>query len=192
MHSYYWKYEVIKNHETIVSIKKFSCHFFFLPRNYFQMKCHQSLPVVDGLKLFSEYTFEVFGNHEKNDSTFFAKISDLEVLCLLTIPFLITKSLLFSSQIFMCRWSVPMIGEMSPLAQWNLMLQFFAYKGTLSLTREHPVSAPSALSLNFSTCHTFLLDLLRCSRLGVVNAIFPQNNCSKKKNLKKQSTHVFW
>lgn len=66
MHSYYWKYEVIKN------LPIFS-------RNYFQIKCHQSLPVVDGFKLFSEYTFKVIGNHKKNDPTFFAKSQSVKV-----------------------------------------------------------------------------------------------------------------
>lgn len=51
MHNYYWKYEVIKNHVTIVSIKRFSSHCFF-SRNYFRVKCHQSLPVADGFKSF--------------------------------------------------------------------------------------------------------------------------------------------
>jgi hypothetical protein len=43
------------------------------------MKCQQSLPVVDGFKLFSEYIFEVFGNHKKNDPTFFAKSQSVKV-----------------------------------------------------------------------------------------------------------------
>lgn len=63
---------MIKNHAGITSIKKFFFPLLF-PRNYFQMKCHWSLPVVDGFKSFSERAFEVFGDrYEKNDPKFFA------------------------------------------------------------------------------------------------------------------------
>lgn len=152
-------------------------------KNYFQMKCQQSLPVVDGLKLFSEYIFEVFGNHKKNDPT---SLQNLSLWRFVLVNNVIShyKEPLFSSEIFMWRWSVSVIGDMSPLTQCNLMPQFPAYEGTLSLACEHPVSA---LSHKFSSWHTFLLALLHCSHWGTVNVTFPQSNCSKKFFKKKHT-----
>lgn len=164
MHSYYWKYEVITNHMTIVSIKKFSSGCFFqettfrwnvnkaclllMDLNYFLSIYLKSLAIIKRMTPHSLQNLSLWRFVLVNDAISHYKEPS------------ITKSLLFSSEIFMWRWSVSVIGDMSPLTQCNLMPQFPAYEGTLSLACEHPVSA---LSHKFSSWHTFLLALLHCS-----------------------------